>query len=98
MKHTAVDWLSNQAYELFEQYSEGKFDRIKLNKLMVNATNKAKKMEKKQIIDAYQDGYNDHFFTYGDGDGNDDECSIDGPIYKSPTHYYNKLYKNKKLK
>jgi hypothetical protein len=52
MKHTAVEWLSNQAYELFEQYSEGKFDRIQLNKLMVDATNKAKEMEKEQIIKA----------------------------------------------
>ena len=50
---TAVEWLSNQAYELFEQYSEGKFDRIQLNKLMVEATNKAKEMEKEQIINAF---------------------------------------------
>jgi hypothetical protein len=51
-KQTAVDWLSNQAYELFEQYSEGNFDRIQLNKLMVDATNKAKEKEKEQIIKA----------------------------------------------
>ena len=51
MKHTAIEWLSNQAYELFEQYSEGKFDRIQLNKLMVDATNKAKKMEKEYVKD-----------------------------------------------
>jgi hypothetical protein len=56
MKHTAVDWLSNQAYELFEQYSEGKFDRIQLNKLMVDATNKAKEIEKEQIITAFDEG------------------------------------------
>ena len=53
MKHTAIEWLSNQAYELFEQYSEGKFDRIQLNKLMVDATNKAKEMEKEQIVTAW---------------------------------------------
>ena len=53
MKHTAIEWLSNQTYELFEQYSEGKFDRVQLNKLMVDATNKAKEMEKEQIIDAW---------------------------------------------
>lgn len=52
-KMTAVEWLSNQAYELFEQYSEGNFDRIKLNKLMVEATEKAKEMEKEQIIKAF---------------------------------------------
>jgi hypothetical protein len=50
---TSVEWLSNQAYELFEQYSEGNFDRITLNKLMLEATKKAKEMEKEQIIDAY---------------------------------------------
>jgi hypothetical protein len=55
-KHTAVEWLSNQAYELFEQYSEGNFDRMQLNKLMVDATNKAKEMEKEQIIKAFDEG------------------------------------------
>ena len=45
---SSVEWLSNKAYELFEQYSEGIFDRITLNKLMVEATDKAKKMDKEQ--------------------------------------------------
>ena len=56
MKYTAVDWFSNQSYELFEQYSEGKFDRITLNKLMLEATDKAKEMEKEQIIKAFDEG------------------------------------------
>lgn len=47
-QQTAVEWFSNQAYELFEQYSEGNFDRITLNKLMFEATNKAKEMEKQK--------------------------------------------------
>jgi hypothetical protein len=51
MKQTAVEWFSNQAYELFEQYSEGNFDRITLNKLMFEATNKAKEMEKEQMCE-----------------------------------------------
>jgi hypothetical protein len=55
-KKTAVELLSNQAYELFEQYSEGRFDRITLNKLMLDATEQAKEMEKQQIIDAYNKG------------------------------------------
>ena len=55
---TAVERFSNQTYELFEQYSEGKFDRVQLNKLMVDATNKAKEMEKEQIIDAFWNGDN----------------------------------------
>lgn len=53
-KQTAVDLLSNRAYELFEKYSEGKFDRIKLNKLMLFATNQAKQMHKDEIVDTYK--------------------------------------------
>jgi ABC-type amino acid transport substrate-binding protein len=49
-QQTAVEWFSNQAHELFEQYSEGKFDRITLNKLMLQATAKAKEMEKELTI------------------------------------------------
>ena len=56
MKQTAVEWFSNQAYELFEQYSEGKFDRITLNKLMLEANVKAKEMEKEQIEMAFFKG------------------------------------------
>jgi hypothetical protein len=52
MKQTAVEWFSNQAYELFEQYSEGKFNRTTLNKLMLEATVKAKAREKSQMINA----------------------------------------------
>jgi hypothetical protein len=44
----SVEWLSKQAYVLIEQYSERKFDRITLNKLMFEATDKAKEMEKEQ--------------------------------------------------
>jgi hypothetical protein len=47
-QQSAVEWFSNQAYELFEQYSEGNFDRITLNKLMLEATNKAKEIAKEQ--------------------------------------------------
>jgi hypothetical protein len=56
-QQTAVSWFSNQAHELFEQYSEGKFDRVTLNKLMLEATEKAQEMEKQQIIDAYLKGW-----------------------------------------
>jgi len=53
-KQTAVEWFSNRAYELFEQYSEGKLDRITLNKLMFQATEQSKQMEKEQIVNARQ--------------------------------------------
>jgi hypothetical protein len=54
-QQTAVEWFSNQAHELFEQYSEGNFDRITLNKLMLQATAKAKEMEKEMTIKLYAD-------------------------------------------
>jgi hypothetical protein len=46
----SVEWLSNQTYELFEQYSEGNFDRITLNRLVLEATEKANEMHKKESI------------------------------------------------
>ena len=49
-QQTAVECFSNQAHELFEQYSEGNFDRITLNKLMLEATAKAKEMDKELTI------------------------------------------------
>ena len=55
-KRTSVECFSNQAYELFEQYSEGKFDRTTLNKLMIEATTKYILMEKERLEEAYQDG------------------------------------------
>jgi hypothetical protein len=58
---SSVEWLSNQAYELFEQYSEGRFDRITLNKLMLQATEKAKEMEKQQKQISYADGYSEGY-------------------------------------
>lgn len=73
-KYSSVEWLSNQSYELFEQYSEGNFDRITLNKLMLKATEQAKAMHEEEIIkfaedweksnlDCKEDLYNE---TYGD--------------------------------
>jgi hypothetical protein len=53
-KQSSVEWLSNQIYELFEQYSEGNFDRITLNKLVLEATNKAKEMENERMIEFAQ--------------------------------------------
>ena len=55
-KQSSVEWLSNQTYELFEQYSEGNFDRITLNKLVLKATEQAKAMHKEEIIEAFDEG------------------------------------------
>jgi hypothetical protein len=54
---SSVKWLSNQTYELFEQYSEGNFDRITLNRLVLEATEKAKEMEIAGREMSYADGY-----------------------------------------
>jgi hypothetical protein len=56
-QQTAVEWFSNQAHELFEQYSEGKFDRITLRRLVLEATEKAKEMEVMGKEMSYADGY-----------------------------------------
>jgi hypothetical protein len=79
---TAVERFSNQTYELFEQYSEGKFDRVQLNKLMVDATNKAKEMEKEQIIKAFDEGQ-EYEYQYHINSA---------PKFYSET-YYNETYK-----
>jgi hypothetical protein len=54
---SSVKWLSNQTYELFEQYSEGNFDRITLNRVVLEATEKAKEMEVMGKEMSYADGY-----------------------------------------
>jgi hypothetical protein len=65
MKYTAVKWFSNQSYELFEQYSEGKFDRQTLNKLMHDAEIKASEMQKNQTIDLLDETIKTAFFDAG---------------------------------
>jgi hypothetical protein len=79
---TAVERFSNQTYELFEQYSEGKFDRVQLNKLMVDATNKAKEMEKEQIKDSFVECWKSNV-----PDGI--ECKLDAEQYYQETYKQN---------
>jgi hypothetical protein len=43
-QHNPIDWLSNQFYELLEQYSEGDFDRSTFNELMLAMTYKAREI------------------------------------------------------
>ena len=56
-KQSSVEWLSNQTYELFEQYSEGNFDRITLNKLVLGATEQAKSMHKEEMFEYIKQKY-----------------------------------------
>jgi hypothetical protein len=51
MKQTAVDWLVEQL--------KGKSQSITWNEIF----NKAKEIEKEQIIDAYQQGFNNAYFS-----------------------------------
>lgn len=48
-QHNPIDWISNQFYELFEQYSEGNFDRSTFNELMLATTYAARDMYKDRI-------------------------------------------------
>ena len=52
-KQSSIEWLVEQTYELFEQYWDGNFDRIMLNKLVLEATKQAKEMHKQELIKAY---------------------------------------------
>ena len=61
MNSGSVEWLSNQTYELFEQYSEGNFDRITLNKLVLEATEQASEMEIMGREMSYSDGYREGY-------------------------------------
>lgn len=53
-KFSSVEWFSNRAYELFEQYSEGNFNRTILNKLMLETTIEAQKRHKEEMIKAIE--------------------------------------------
>jgi len=75
---SSVKWLSNQTYELFEQYSEGNFDRITLNRLVLEATEKAKEMEKHRMIEFTNEWFEEY------------QCGLDN--FKNPEQYYNETY------
>jgi hypothetical protein len=48
-QHNPIDWLSNQFYELLEQYSQGDFDRSTFNELMLAMTYKAREMYQEKM-------------------------------------------------
>ena len=75
-QHNPIDWLSNQFYELLEQYSEGHFDRSTFNLLMLEMTYKAREMYQEKMeaeiikqcatlstikASSYADGFNDGY-------------------------------------
>jgi hypothetical protein len=89
-KQSSVEWLSNQIYELFEQYSEGNFDRITLNKLVLEATNKAKEMEKGQIKEAWTHGFDWGMMEQSLAEQGKPSTLIDA------NHFYNETYGDNK--
>lgn len=68
---TAVEWFEDEAYKVLAHLP---IEREAIKKLI----EKAKQMEKEQIMDAYNQGCNDY-----------DELG-----YKRIEQYYNKTYKN----
>jgi hypothetical protein len=54
-QHNPIDWISNQFYELLEQYSQGDFDRSTFNELMLAMTYKAREMYQEKIEQAELD-------------------------------------------
>ena len=79
---TAVEWLEEQIvkfhnWKLNPTYDKSCFDEIELN----NAIQKAKEMEKQQIIDAFEDGYGSGYRDNG----------------KLGSEYFDETFKNNKL-
>jgi hypothetical protein len=76
MKQTAVEWLVNEipSIDWENSYWKSRFEQ-------------AKELEKQQIIDARQDGYESTYAEYGETP----KCYLDG----SNEQYYNENFKNK---
>jgi len=72
-KQTAVEWLFNQI----------KKDIIGLEYDYADELKQAKEMEKEQIKDAYEIGFDDAW----------DSANVEMPTYAGPEQYYNETYK-----
>jgi len=60
MKQTAINWLIDEAMKLVVQYMQGTLNEDTLDEVIYELGTKAKEMEKNQIIDAYDSGYNEY--------------------------------------
>ena len=60
MKQTATEWLIDEAMKLVVQYMQGTLNEDTLDDVIYKIGTKAKEMEKEQIIDAYDRGYNEY--------------------------------------
>jgi hypothetical protein len=78
----SVVWLSNQIYELFQQYEQGNIDRWTLRELMIKTTEQAKAMHKEEIKNA--------IVWFDDTDRRPHEIEIDAEQYYNETFGGNK--------
>jgi hypothetical protein len=64
MKQTAVEWLSDEIIIIEERLRQEKINLNDFMDLKDDLVTKALKMEKQQIIDAYENGYSDSDNTF----------------------------------
>jgi hypothetical protein len=64
MKQTAVEWLADEIIILEERLRQEKINLNDFMDLKDDLVTKALKMEKQQIIDAYENGYSDSDNTF----------------------------------
>jgi len=74
MKQTAVEWLVEQLFKTYNNTTEKKID----NKSIIE---QAKEMEKQQIIDAWDNGYDNGFVGFV-------------AEFDSAKQYYDETFKN----
>ena len=81
MKQTAVEWLTFHWLELDKKYYAGEIGRIDYRNRREAIQSEAKEMEKQQIIDAFEKGYENG------------ACVNDGESIYHGGNYYNKTFK-----
>ena len=60
MKQTAVKWMANELLHLDHEFDMKLIDKNEYQARRKQVTNQAKKMEKEQIINAFNNGYLNH--------------------------------------
>ena len=84
MEQTAVEFLYDAIDNELIDFLENRIDIHELSVAMLEAKYKAKEMEKEQIIEARQDGYDCTYAEYGETP----KCYLEG----SNEQYYNETY------
>lgn len=81
-KQTAVDWLSEQTYNVFNELQRGNITMTDFRFKMLNFEQQAKAMEREQIEKTYDAGHDDGH----------DEANGDGSYYDTKEDYYERTY------